>query len=122
EIYTWLIMLLGYFQSLWPLQRTMRPLPPDPADWPTVDVYVPTYNESLAVVRDTVLAAQNIDYPADRMKVWLLDDGRRDEFREFAAEAGVGYLAREDNAHAKAGNLNHALGKTDADLICVFDC
>lgn len=122
EIYTWLIMLLGYFQSLWPLQRTMRPLPPDPADWPTVDVYVPTYNESLAVVRDTVLAAQNIDYPADRMKVWLLDDGRRDEFREFAAEAGVGYLAREDNAHAKAGNLNHALGKTDAELICVFDC
>ena len=34
----------------------------------------------------------------------------------------MGYITRPDNRHAKAGNLNNALGQTDGELICVFDC
>src|SRR5262249_27081427 len=34
---------------------------------------------------------------------------------------GVGYLTRPDNAHAKAGNINHALTKTNAEFIAIFD-
>ncbi|SEI81790.1 cellulose synthase (UDP-forming) [Azotobacter beijerinckii] len=122
EIYAWLILMLGYFQSIMPLKRPVHPLPEDISRWPTVDVYIPTYNESLDVVQDTVLAAQNIDYPADKLRVYLLDDGRRPEFGAFAAAAGAGYIARSDNRHAKAGNLNNALGRTDGELICIFDC
>jgi cellulose synthase (UDP-forming) len=33
----------------------------------------------------------------------------------------VGYITRPDNSHAKAGNINHALGVTDAELIVVLD-
>ena len=40
----------------------------------------------------------------------------------FAADVGVGYITRNDNKHAKAGNLNHALTLTQGELICVFDC
>ena len=90
--------------------------------WPTVDIYIPSYNEPLEVVRDTVLAAQCIDYPADKMKIYLLDDGKRSEFAVFAADVGVGYITRNDNKHAKAGNLNHAMTLTQGELICVFDC
>lgn len=122
EIYAWLILMLGYFQSIMPLKRPIQPLPEDVSQWPTVDVYIPTYNESLEVVQDTVLAAQNIDYPADKLRIYLLDDGRRPEFGAFAAAAGVGYITRTDNRHAKAGNLNNALNQTDSELICVFDC
>ncbi|MBY6110935.1 UDP-forming cellulose synthase catalytic subunit [Halomonas sp. DP1Y21-3] len=122
ECYAWVILVLGYFQIAWPLERAIRPMPPDATRWPTVDIYIPTYNESLEVVRDTVLAAQNIDYPADRMRIYVLDDGKRPEFGAFAAAVGVGYITREDNSHAKAGNLNHAMGLTDGELICVFDC
>ena len=43
------------------------------------------------------------------MRVLLLDDGRREEFRDFAAQVGVEYITRDNNAHAKAGNINHAL-------------
>ena len=64
------------------------------ADWPTVDVYIPTYNESLSIVRATVLACRALDYPADKFRVYILDDGKREEFRRFAAEAGVGYITR----------------------------
>lgn len=122
ELYVWLILILGYLQTTWPLKRTIEPLPDDISLWPTVDIYVPTYNESLEVVRDTVLAAQCIDYPRDKLKIYVLDDGKRSEFAVFAADVGVGYITRDDNRHAKAGNLNHALKITKGELICIFDC
>ncbi|WP_306767894.1 UDP-forming cellulose synthase catalytic subunit [Martelella alba] len=122
EVYAWLIMILGYLQTCYPLRRGIAPLPQDISAWPSVDVYIPTYNESLDVVRDTVLAAQCIDYPRDKLQVYVLDDGKRPEFEAFASQAGVGYITRTDNSHAKAGNLNHAMTLTRGELICVFDC
>ncbi|EKE77006.1 Cellulose synthase subunit AB [Gallaecimonas xiamenensis 3-C-1] len=122
ECYAWLILVLGFFQTAWPLNRRIVPLPRDSRTWPTVDVYIPTYNESLEIVQDTVLAALNLDYPKDKLKVYLLDDGRRPEFGAFASAAGVGYITRSDNNHAKAGNLNNALKQTHGELVCVFDC
>ncbi|MDU3362399.1 MAG: glycosyltransferase [Klebsiella sp.] len=122
EVYIWVMLLLNYLQTVWPLKRGIVPLPDDMSKWPTVDIYIPSYNEPLEVVRDTVLAAQCIDYPKDKMKIYLLDDGKRSEFAVFAADVGVGYITRNDNKHAKAGNLNHALTLTHGELICVFDC
>ncbi|HWB32057.1 MAG TPA: UDP-forming cellulose synthase catalytic subunit [Acidobacteriaceae bacterium] len=122
ESYAFCVLLLGYLQTAWPLNRAPAPLPDDPEQWPAVDVLIPTLNEPLQVVRFTVLAAMNMDWPADRLKVWLLDDGRREEFRAFAAEAGVGYLTREDNHGAKAGNINAALGRVNAPYVAIFDC
>ncbi|MFX7548775.1 glycosyltransferase, partial [Acinetobacter baumannii] len=80
-----------------------------PAEWPTVDVFIPSYNESLDIVSLTIFAAQAIDWPQDKLRVHVLDDGRREEFREFCDNIGVNYLVRSDNKHAKAGNLNEAL-------------
>lgn len=122
EVYAWLVLLLGYIQTAWPLQREAVNLPTSSSDWPTVDIYIPTYNEPLGVVRPTVFAAMGIDWPQDKINVYLLDDGKRDEFRAFAEEAGVHYMTRPDNSHAKAGNLNHAMGKTDGEFIAIFDC
>ncbi|MGB7803486.1 UDP-forming cellulose synthase catalytic subunit [Buttiauxella sp.] len=122
ELYIWVILLLSYLQTSFPLKRGIVPLPDDTSKWPTVDVYIPSYNESLDVVRDTVLAAQCIDYPRDKIKIYLLDDGKRREFAVFAADVGVGYITRNDNSHAKAGNLNHAMKLTKGELITVFDC
>ena len=122
EAYTWLVVVLGFIQTAWPLHRRPADLQGQPASWPTVDVYIPTYNEPLSVVRTTVLASMALDWPKDKVKVFILDDGRREEFREFAESMGVGYIVRPDNNHAKAGNLNHALGKTDGELIAIFDC
>ena len=122
ELYAILTLVLGYIQTVWPLDRKPMPMPDDPNTWPTVDVYIPTYNEPMSVVRATVLAAMAMDWPRDKMKVWLLDDGRREEFRQFADACGVGYITRNNNLHAKAGNLNNALKQTDGEMICIFDC
>lgn len=122
ELYAWLVLLLGFFQTVWPLRRKPVALPEDTALWPTVDVFIPTYNESLDVVRSTILATLTLDWPEDRIRIFVLDDGRRDEFRDFALEVGVGYITRPDNRHAKAGNINHALELTNGEYVAVFDC
>ncbi len=122
EMYALLVMTLGYLQTTWILERKPLPLPGPPGNWPTVDVYVPTYNEDLEIVRTTVLAAMSLDYPRSKLNVYILDDGKRALFREFAESCGAGYIARADNAHAKAGNLNHALRHTDGEFIAIFDC
>ncbi|MES0686945.1 UDP-forming cellulose synthase catalytic subunit [Providencia stuartii] len=122
ELYSLAILLFGYIQTCWPLKRTIAPLPKDTSLWPTVDLFIPTYNESIDIVKDTALAAQCIEYPKDKLNIYILDDGKRDEFRQLAEDIQVGYMIRPDNNHAKAGNLNHALTKTHGELICIFDC
>lgn len=122
ETYSWCVLFLGYLQTARPLKRPVAPLPEDPDTWPSVDVFIPTYNEDLQVVRPTVYAALGLDWPAHKLRIHLLDDGRRESFRRFAEEAGVNYITRADNRHAKAGNLNHALTQTDGELVAIFDC
>src|SRR5690554_4205593 len=122
ELYAWTILILGYIQTAWPLGRQVAELPKDSSTWPSVDVYIPSYNEPLEVVKPTVLAALGMDWPADKLNIYLLDDGNRAEFASFAQAVGAGYIARADNTHAKAGNLNNALKLTNGDFIAIFDC
>ena len=122
ELYAFAVLLIGYFQTAWPLQRRPVPMPADVSTWPSVDIFIPSYNEPLEVVRQTVFSAMSQDWPADRLHVYVLDDGRRTEFREFCEELGVGYLIRDNNHHAKAGNINAALQVTHSEYIAIFDC
>jgi cellulose synthase (UDP-forming) len=122
EFYALSVLLLGYLQTAWPLRRKPVPLPADTDLWPSVDIFIPTYNEPLNIVRQTVYTALTMDWPADRLRVYLLDDGRREAFREFCEEVGAGYITRPDNRHAKAGNLNWALKQTQGDYVAIFDC
>lgn len=122
ECYAWVVLVLGFFATIWPLHRKPKPLPANSNSWPSVDVFIPTYNEPLSVVRPTVMAALGLDWPRDKLNIYILDDGRRDEFRAFAEEVGVVHITRDNNRHAKAGNINQALPKTDGELIAIFDC
>lgn len=115
EVFGFVTALLHFFMC-WRL--SVRRCGP-PQTLRSVDVFVPTYNESPALVRKTLLAALAMEH---RHTVWLLDDGRRDEMKRLANELGCAYLTRPDNRHAKAGNLNHALQHSTAELVAVFDC
>ncbi|MCY0387545.1 UDP-forming cellulose synthase catalytic subunit [Robbsia sp. Bb-Pol-6] len=122
EFYAVIVLLLGYFQTAWPLERRPVPLPPDTRDWPSVDVFIPTYNEPLSVVKPTIFAAMALDYPRDKLRIHVLDDGRRADFKAFCERVGVTWTTRSDNRHAKAGNINEALKITDGEYVAVFDC
>jgi len=128
EMYAILTLFLAYFQTLRIRQRQPIDLSTVPqAQWPTVDVYIPTYNEDVEIVRKTAIAALAIDYPADKKCVYVLDDGRkyperRAELQAMCDEVGAIMLVRDNNDHAKAGNINTALEKTHGDLVLILDC
>lgn len=122
EIYAYIFLVFGYFQSGWLMRRHIISLPKDTNLWPTVDIFIPTYNEPLDIVQTTVYGALKLDWPSTKLQIYLLDDGHRDAFRVFAQEAGIVYLSRPDNEYAKAGNLNYGLKHSQGDLIAVFDC
>jgi cellulose synthase (UDP-forming) len=113
------------------LRRTDRRGEADQGEWrlracrpeqlPTVDVLVATYNEPLDVLERTITGALALDWPKDRIRVHVLDDGRRDWLRRFCELKGVSYLTRPDNRHAKAGNLNAAIARTTAEFFMVLD-
>lgn len=139
EIYSVGMLALSLFTVADPLDRPPAP-ELDERDMPTVDVYVPSYNEDASILAVTLAAAKAMEYPPDKLKVYLLDDGgtdqkcnssdpaaaiaaqrRRAALQELCRGLGVGYLTRARNEHAKAGNLNAALAKTGGELVCVFD-
>ena len=114
EVYgLWALAVLTWFS--W----SRRPSP-RPAATPgrKVDVYVCTYDEPAEVIMATLAGCRALTYPHT---TYLLDDGRREEMRELAQLAGAGYLTRPDNSHAKAGNINAALPRTEGDLVLVLD-
>jgi cellulose synthase (UDP-forming) len=122
ELYTVILMFLGYMQTAWPLKRKPIALPAEESTWPHVDLLIPTYNEPLSLVRYTALAALSIDYPPEKLHIYILDDGTRADFKQFCEEANVGYVTRAKHDHAKAGNINHALTKMKSEFVAIFDC
>ena len=88
---------------------------------PLVDVLICTYNESLQLLEKTIIASTQMAYPKNKFKVYLCDDGRRDELKALCKKYGVNYITREDNKGAKAGNINNALKYIKGDLFLVLD-
>ncbi len=74
---------------------------------PRVDILIATLNEERSILERTIIGALAQDY--GNFRVHVLDDGRREWLRALCARRGAGYITRADNAHAKSGNINHAL-------------
>jgi cellulose synthase (UDP-forming) len=111
-----LLESLLFYATTW--RTSSRPTKGPALPGRTVDVFVPTYNESPALLRDTLVCAMAIRYPH---RTWVLDDGDREEVRQLASSLGCEYLSRRERIDAKAGNLNAALARTDAEFVVVLD-
>ncbi|MDP2546493.1 UDP-forming cellulose synthase catalytic subunit [Oceanobacter sp. 4_MG-2023] len=140
EIYGIIISFLGSFVNIQGRKREHIPLPDDPDKIPSVDIFIPSYNEPQEMLEITLLAALQVRYPADKLNVCLLDDGgtvgrrnsedperasssqeRYDTLKAMCERIGATYLTREKNNHAKAGNINAALEKTNGEHILILD-
>lgn len=123
----YLAELVGFTQTciliiiFWtPFKRTDKKLT-DLKELPTVDLLIATYNEDINIVKPTIIGALNLDYPKDKLNIYVCDDGDRNEMKILAEQYGVGYITRDNNIHAKAGNLNHALTLTSGEIIVTQD-
>ncbi len=85
--------------------------PPEslPGGPPLIDLLIPTYNEDRDILERTIVGAISQDYP--RLRVWVLDDSRREWLRDLAEQHGAGYMTRPNNLHGKAGNMNAGIAQ-----------
>lgn len=112
---------LVHFKSMTNLKTPEKP-DIQGMEYPTVDVFIATYNEPVELLYKTVNACTNMEYPdLQKVDIFLCDDGNRKEVKELAEHFKIHYLAREEHKGAKAGNLNHALKNSKGELVVTFD-
>ncbi len=99
-----------------------------PAEWPSVTVQLPIYNERHVVTR-LVEAVAALDYPADRLQIQILDDSDDDTaaLADCAAAlwqargVDICVVRRPERTGYKAGALAYALAQSKSDFIAIFD-
>jgi peptidoglycan/LPS O-acetylase OafA/YrhL/cellulose synthase/poly-beta-1,6-N-acetylglucosamine synthase-like glycosyltransferase len=93
----------------------------DPVVYPSIDVFLPSAGEPMAVLANTYEHVRKIEWPAE-IAVWVLDDSGRDSVRELAQAHGFSYRSRPDRGYLKkAGNLRHGYEQSSNDFIVIFD-
>jgi cellulose synthase (UDP-forming) len=78
EMFCVVMLGLSLFVISRPIQRPRAQRLSD-EQAPTVDVFVPSYNEDAALLAMTLSAAKAMHYPQDKLTVYLLDDGGTDQ-------------------------------------------
>lgn len=95
---------------------------------PVVSVLLPIHNES-SVVERLIDAICNLDYPADRLEILVLDDST-DHTSELAqariqrySASGINirHIYRENREGYKAGNLIHGIRQSAGEFFAIFD-
>ncbi len=139
EVYAVSICLLGNFVNLSNYERKPVPLPAE-KNLPTVDILVPSYNESPELLEATLMGVLEMRYPAQKLRVYLCDDGGTDQkcesdneesanaakerrltLQKLCQDLGITYMTRARNEGAKAGNLNSAFHQSEGELVVIFD-
>ena len=87
----------------------------------TVDVFLPSCGEPLAVLNNTFRYVNKMNWGGLKT-VYVLDDSAREEVRDLADHYNFRYIVRPDpGVMKKAGNLTHALSISAGDFIAVID-
>src|SRR6266508_55297 len=99
-----------------------------PKSWPCVTVQLPMFNEKYIVER-LLHAVTQLDYPAERLQIQVLDDST-DDTHALVAKLVEDYQARGVNIELihrvdrkgdKAGALNNGVQTATGELIAIFD-
>jgi len=86
-----------------------------------VDIFIPTKNEPVEMLNETLAAAKKIIFPNKR--IYIIDDGDRLEIKQLAKKYGVGYLVRPDRQSKafKGATLNFAFQNSVGNFILALD-
>lgn len=89
---------------------------------PSTTIIVPCYNEERTVGK-TITSLLNLEYPQDKLKIVVVDDGSKDKTlaiaRTFETDPRVQVLHKQNGGKASAMNL--ALSQCDTELIGCLD-
>jgi len=114
-IYLSIVWLVIYIQNRKVLFKN-----PKPKKFPSVTFLVPAYNEEKHI-GDCLKHLLSLDYPKDKMKIIVVNDGSKDRTAEIAKKfKGVTVLDKK-NEGSKAAALNFGMKFVDTELIACMD-
>ena len=89
---------------------------------PTVDIYLPTAGEPLAILKNTYHHVDQLKWDQKNLNVYVLDDKNRMEVALLAHAFGFKYIARTNAPYLKkAGNIRNAFAQTGGEYILILD-
>ncbi|MFP5335696.1 MAG: glycosyltransferase family 2 protein [Actinomycetes bacterium] len=92
-----------------------------PEHMATVDVFLPSAGEPLAILRNTYEHVSRMSWPG-QITVYVLDDSARGEVQDLARSFGFVYQSRPNRGELKkAGNLRHGYENSSGEVIVVLD-
>jgi cellulose synthase/poly-beta-1,6-N-acetylglucosamine synthase-like glycosyltransferase len=125
----WLsLSVVAYSYLFYPLllrllaRRFGRPPRSSPDHTPSVGVVIPVHNEE-KVIAGKLRNIFSVDYPADRLSVWVGSDCSSDRTDEIVKEWGDPrvHIWRSASRNGKAGVLNQLIPQVDADIVLLTD-
>ncbi|OUL35970.1 glycosyltransferase [Nostoc sp. 106C] len=91
---------------------------------PLVSILVPAKNES-AVLADLVHSLFHLNYPSDRLDIWIVDDGSTDEtpqiLRKLQTQFPALQVHRRESQGGKSGALNTVFPFTQGEILLICD-
>ncbi len=91
---------------------------------PTITVVVPLYNEGRSIF-DTIVSLVELDYPADKLSVTIVDDCSTDDSYEWACKGAERFpnvkVLRNPFNMGKRKGINHAVRQATSEIIVSVD-
>ena len=92
--------------------------------YPKVAVIVPAYNEE-ETIESTVNSLLALDYPKDRLKIYVVNDGSKDKtwevLQSYRDNKQVSLLSKENGGKASAMNFAFERLEADTELVGILD-
>jgi len=120
SVYVQIFFLVTFFEKKRHIVRNPDNL--DLSYYPTVTIAIPVYNEENTIVK-TTKSLLYLDYPKDKIKIFIIDDGSNDHtwdvVQEFKNNPNIILLQKENGGKHTAVNL--AIEKTDSEFFGCLD-
>ncbi len=115
-------LLITYFENRINIKNEDLLVAKGVKKYPTVTIIVPCWNEQTTVSK-TIHSILNLDYPKDKLKIVVVDDGSTDNtwevVQKFKNHPQIELHTKENGGKYTA--LNYALGRLTTDLVGCLD-
>ncbi len=115
-------LLITYFESRLFIKKENDRIAKGVSSYPSVTIIVPCWNEE-STVSKTVYSLLALDYPKDKLKIMVVDDGSTDgtwqAVQEFSDNPQIQLHTKENGGKFTA--LNYGLSKLTTDLVGCLD-
>lgn len=124
--YQFILSIYGYINYIKSLKER-KDIDAMEFDYPTCTILIPAHNED-KVISYTIEAMCNLNYPKDRLKIMVINDGSTDNTKEiiesYAAKDSRVVLydvPKGEGGKGKSRALNLGIKKVDSEVIAIYD-